>query len=201
MKRLMRIGLAALFLLTGFGAAQAAEALPQVKLTTSMGEIQVELNPVAAPATVANFLAYVKDGYYDGTIFHRVIAGFMIQGGGFTAGMQRKNTRAPIRNEADNGLSNRTGTIAMARTSDPHSASAQFFINVKDNDFLDHRAKTAKGWGYCVFGRVVGGMNVVRAIENVPTTSRSGMRDVPRSPVVIERASVVPAPSAAENKS
>ena len=201
MKGLMSIGLAALFLLTGFGATQAAEVLPRVKLTTSMGEIQVELNPAAAPATVANFLAYVKDGYYDGTIFHRVIAGFMIQGGGFTAGMQRKTTRPPIRNEADNGLSNHTGTIAMARTPDPHSASAQFFINVKDNDFLDHRAKTAKGWGYCVFGRVVGGMNVVRAIENVSTASRSGMRDVPRTPVVIESASVVPTPSTADNKS
>jgi len=201
MKRLMIIGLAALLLLTGFGAALAAEALPRIKLTTSMGDIEVELNPAAAPATVANFLAYVKDGHYDGTIFHRVIAGFMIQGGGFTAGMQRKNTRPPIRNEADNGLSNRTGTIAMARTPDPHSASAQFFINVKDNDFLDHRAKSARGWGYCVFGRVVGGMKVVRAIENVPTTARSGMRDVPRTPVVIDRVLLVPGQTTGEKKS
>ena len=201
MKRWLIIGMTAVFLLTGVVVALAAEPLPRVKLTTSMGDIEVELNPAAAPATVANFLAYVKDGYYDGTIFHRVIAGFMIQGGGFTGDMQRKTTRPSIRNEADNGLSNRTGTIAMARTSDPHSASAQFFINAKDNDFLDHRAKTAKGWGYCVFGRVVGGMNVVRAIEKVPTTSRSGMRDVPRTPVVIQRVLPVTAQNAAKIES
>ncbi|BBO73370.1 peptidyl-prolyl cis-trans isomerase [Desulfosarcina widdelii] len=176
---------------TGIGPSFADETKPQVKLTTSMGDIVLELDRTAAPKTVANFLAYVKDGHYDGTIFHRVIAGFMIQGGGFTADMQRKPTRAPVRNEADNGLTNRTGTIAMARTNDPHSASAQFFINVKDNDFLDHRAKSAKGWGYCVFGRVVDGMNVVRAIENVKTTSRAGMRDVPGTPVVIEKAILI----------
>jgi cyclophilin family peptidyl-prolyl cis-trans isomerase len=184
------IVLVVLFL--SFGSlAFADETRPIVKLTTSMGDIELELDRTAAPKTVANFLAYIKDGHYDGTIFHRVIAGFMIQGGGFTADMQRKPTRAPIRNEADNGLTNRTGTIAMARTNDPHSASAQFFINVKDNDFLDHRAKSSKGWGYCVFGRVVEGMNVVRAIENVKTTSRSGMRDVPRTPVVIKQATLV----------
>jgi cyclophilin family peptidyl-prolyl cis-trans isomerase len=176
---------------TGIGPSFADETKPRVKLTTSVGDIVLELDRTAAPKTVANFLAYIKDGHYDGTIFHRVIAGFMIQGGGFTADMQRKPTRAPIRNEADNGLTNRTGTIAMARTNDPHSASAQFFINVKDNDFLDHRAKSSKGWGYCVFGRVVEGMNVVRAIENVKTTSRSGMRDVPRTPVVIKQATLV----------
>lgn len=183
-----------LFLALGFSGicpSFANETRPRVKLTTRMGDIVLELDRTAAPKTVANFLAYVKDGHYDGTIFHRVIAGFMIQGGGFTADMQRKPTRAPIRNEADNGLTNRTGTIAMARTNDPHSASAQFFINVKDNDFLDHRAKSSKGWGYCVFGRVVGGMNVVRAIENVATTSRAGMRDVPGTPVVIEKAILV----------
>ena len=196
MKSWMIVAVTAVLFLTGLGAALAAEPLPRVKLITNMGDIEVELNPTVAPATVANFLVYVKDGYYDGAIFHRVIAGFMIQGGGFTADMQRKATRKPIRNEADNGLSNRTGTIAMARTRDPHSASAQFFINVKDNDFLDHRAKTAKGWGYCVFGRVVEGMNVVRAIENVPTTARSGMRDVPRTPVVIKKATVVSADNA-----
>jgi len=176
---------------SGIGPSFADESKPRVKLATSMGDIVLELDRTAAPKTVANFLTYVKDGHYEGTIFHRVIAGFMIQGGGFTADMKRKPTRAPIRNEADNGLSNRTGTIAMARTNDPHSASAQFFINVKDNDFLDHRAKSAKGWGYCVFGRVVDGMNVVRAIENVATTSRSGMRDVPKTPVLIQKATLV----------
>jgi peptidyl-prolyl cis-trans isomerase B (cyclophilin B) len=175
----------------GTGLSIAADALPRVKLTTSQGDVVLELNSAAAPKTVDNFLAYVKDGYYDGAIFHRVIAGFMIQGGGFDAEMKRKSPRPPIVNEADNGLPNRTGTIAMARTADPHSASAQFFINVKDNAFLDHRGKTAQGWGYCVFGKVVQGMEVVRTIENVPTTSRSGMRDVPKAPVVIEQATVV----------
>jgi peptidyl-prolyl cis-trans isomerase B (cyclophilin B) len=175
----------------GTGLSVAADALPRVKLTTSQGDVVLELNSAAAPKTVDNFLAYVKDGYYDGAIFHRVIAGFMIQGGGFDAEMKRKSPRPPIVNEADNGLPNRTGTIAMARTADPHSASAQFFINVKDNTFLDHRGKTAQGWGYCVFGKVVQGMEVVRTIENVPTTSRSGMRDVPKAPVVIEQATVV----------
>ena len=177
------------------GPALASEARPQVKLTTSLGDIVLELDREAAPETVDNFLAYVRDGFYDGTIFHRVIAGFMIQGGGFDVDMNRKLTRSPIPNEADNRLPNRTGTIAMARTSDPHSASAQFFINVKDNGFLDHQGKTAKGWGYCVFGKVVSGMNVVRAIEKVPTTSRSRMRDVPETPVVIRQASVAPTES------
>ena len=180
-----------LVLLTCTGLSFAADPLPRVKLTTSQGIIMVELDNTAAPKTVDNFLAYVKDGFYDGVIFHRVIAGFMIQGGGFDADMQRKSPRPPIPNEADNGLSNRTGTIAMARTADPHSASAQFFINVKDNAFLNHRGKTSQGWGYCVFGKVVEGMKVVRAIENVPTTSRSGMRDVPKIPVVIKQATVV----------
>jgi peptidyl-prolyl cis-trans isomerase B (cyclophilin B) len=173
------------------GSALASDPQPQVKLTTSQGDMVLELNRVAAPQTVDNFLAYVNAGFYDGTIFHRVIAGFMIQGGGFDEQMNRKPTRPPIPNEADNRLPNLTGTIAMARTADPHSASAQFFINAKDNDFLDHRGKTAKGWGYCVFGKVVSGMNVVRAIEKVPTTSRSGMRDVPKTPVVIKQASVI----------
>jgi len=173
------------------GSALASDPQPQVKLTTSQGDMVLELNRVAAPQTVDNFLAYVNAGFYDGTIFHRVIAGFMIQGGGFDEQMNRKPTRPPIPNEADNRLPNLTGTIAMARTAAPHSASAQFFINAKDNDFLDHRGKTAKGWGYCVFGKVVSGMNVVRAIEKVPTTSRSGMRDVPKTPVVIKQASVI----------
>jgi peptidyl-prolyl cis-trans isomerase B (cyclophilin B) len=156
-----------------------------------LGDIELELDRQAAPETVANFMAYVKDGFYDGTIFHRVIAGFMIQGGGFDDQMKQKLTRSPIRNEADNGLVNRTGTIAMARTSNPHSATAQFFINVKDNDFLDYQAKSKKGWGYCVFGKVVSGMNVVRSIENVPTTSRAGMRDVPETAVVIKKVTLI----------
>jgi peptidyl-prolyl cis-trans isomerase B (cyclophilin B) len=189
MKRYVLTMLLAMSVFTG--PVLASEARPQVKLATSLGDIVLELDREAAPETVDNFLAYVRDGFYDGTIFHRVIAGFMVQGGGFDADMNRKLTRSPIPNEADNRLPNRTGTIAMARTSDPHSASSQFFINVKDNDFLDHRGKTAKGWGYCVFGKVVSGMNVVRAIEKVPTTSRSRMRDVPETPVVIRQASVV----------
>jgi peptidyl-prolyl cis-trans isomerase B (cyclophilin B) len=183
--------IAVLVFLLGTCLAVAAEPLPRVNLTTSLGDIVVELDSAAAPTTVENFLDYVKGGFYDGAIFHRVIKGFMIQGGGFDADMTRKPPRPPIPNEADNGLSNKIGTIAMARTADPHSASAQFFINVKDNTFLDHRGKTSQGWGYCVFGRVVEGMNVVRAIENVPTTSRSGMQDVPNAPVVIKQATVV----------
>ena len=137
---------------------------------------------------MANFLQYVGDGFYDGTIFHRVIDGFMIQGGGLTADMAQKSTRSPVQNEADNGLSNRTGTIAMARTNDPHSATAQFFINVSDNLFLDHRAKSGDGWGYCVFGKVSSGMDVVNAIKATPTTRRSGMQDVPQDTVTILRA-------------
>lgn len=173
------------------GTSTAADSPPRVKLVTTQGEIVIELDRAAAPKTVDNFLTYVKDGYYDGTIFHRVIPGFMIQGGGFKADMTRTSTRPPIANEADNGLTNRTGTVAMARTSDPHSASAQFFINVKDNDFLNHRSKTPKGWGYCVFGKVIEGMDAVRAIEKVPTTSRMGMGDVPETPVVIEKATIL----------
>ncbi len=180
-----------LVFLMATGLSIAAEPLPQVKLVTSHGDIVVELDSAAAPKTVENFLAYVKDGFYDGAIFHRVIKGFMIQGGGFDADMKRRHPRPPILNEADNGLSNSIGAIAMARTADPHSASAQFFINVKDNAFLDHRGKTSQGWGYCVFGKVVEGMGVVQAIENVPTTSRSGMQDVPKEPVVIKQAMVV----------
>jgi len=189
MRRIVLIALAVLFLTTA--SAPAANAPPRVKMITSKGDILIELDAKAAPKTVENFLAYVQSGLYDGTIFHRVIAGFMIQGGGFDPGMQQKATRPPIPNEADNGLSNRTGTIAMARTPNPHSATAQFFINVKDNVFLDHRGKTLQGWGYCVFGKVVEGMNVVKTIENVPTTTRAGMRDVPKEPVVIKQVTVV----------
>ncbi|HMW50132.1 MAG TPA: peptidylprolyl isomerase, partial [Cellvibrionaceae bacterium] len=132
-----------------------------ITLHTNLGDITIELNPEKAPKTCANFKQYAEDGFYDGTIFHRVINNFMIQGGGLTADMKQKSTRAPIENEADNGLPNDTGTIAMARTSDPHSATAQFFINVKDNDFLNHSAKNSQGWGYCVFGKVTEGMDVV----------------------------------------
>jgi cyclophilin family peptidyl-prolyl cis-trans isomerase len=164
---------------------------PRVRLTTSMGVIELALNADAAPATVDNFLAYVRSGFYNGTIFHRVIKGFMIQGGGLTSELQRKPTRPPIPNEADNGLKNLRGTIAMARTLDPHSATAQFFINVADNRPLDHRDKSPRGWGYCVFGRVIDGMQVVSAIENAATGTMSGFRDVPIKPIVILKAQVI----------
>lgn len=160
----------------------------QVRLETSHGTITLELFENEAPKTVENFIGYVSDGFYDGTIFHRVIDGFMIQGGGFGPGMVEKSTRSTIENEAENGLSNEVGTIAMARTPDPHSASAQFFINVKDNDFLNFRSKSREGWGYCVFGKVIEGMDVVSAIESSSTTSRSGHQDVPQEDVVINRA-------------
>ena len=165
--------------------------MPQVALNTSHGRIVLDLDAVKAPKTTANFLAYVKSGHYNGTIFHRVINNFMIQGGGFDATMAQKPTNAPIENEADNGLKNTNGTIAMARTNDPHSASAQFFINVKDNDFLNHSSKTAQGWGYAVFGKVSEGMDVVNAIKAV-ATGRSGFhQDVPVKAVVIESAEVI----------
>ena len=169
-------------------AAWAGSSNPRVLLETSKGVITLELDLKAAPKSVENFLGYVRDGFYDGTIFHRVIKGFMIQGGGFTEDMQQKSTRAPIDNEANNGLQNKRGTAAMARTMDPHSATAQFFINTVDNTFLDHKGKNPSGWGYCVFGKVVEGMNVVDAIESVSTTSKAGQRDVPATPVTIERA-------------
>jgi peptidyl-prolyl cis-trans isomerase B (cyclophilin B) len=162
-----------------------------VKLHTNHGTITLELDTGRAPQTAANFLKYVEDGHYTNTIFHRVIDGFMIQGGGFAPGMKEKPTRAPVKNEADNKLKNATYTIAMARTSDPHSASAQFFINVADNAFLDHTAPTAQGWGYCVFGRVVAGTDVVDKIRGVKTGSRGMHKDVPLTDVVIERAEEV----------
>jgi peptidyl-prolyl cis-trans isomerase B (cyclophilin B) len=162
-----------------------------IKLTTHLGAITLELDAEKAPKTVANFLDYVKSGHYDGTIFHRVIDGFMIQGGGFLPGMRQKPTNAPIENEAANGLKNLRGTIAMARTQDPHSATAQFFINVADNDFLDFRAPTGNGWGYCVFGRVVEGMDVVDKIKSVRTGSRGFHQDVPLEDIVIEKAEIV----------
>jgi len=162
-----------------------------VKLHTNHGVITIELDEQQAPRTVANFLQYVNDGHYDNTIFHRVIDGFMIQGGGFEPGMKQKPTRAPVKNEADNKLNNAAYTLAMARTSDPHSASAQFFINVADNAFLDHTAPTSHGWGYCVFGRVTEGTDVVDRIKGVTTGRKSGHEDVPLEDVVIEKAEVV----------
>lgn len=162
-----------------------------INLHTSLGAIGIELDHARAPATAANFLQYARDGFYEGTLFHRVIPNFMIQGGGLEQDMNQKATRAPIRNEADNGLKNQVGTVAMARTADPHSATAQFFINLKDNDFLDHRNSTSQGWGYCVFGRVVAGMDVVEAIAKAPTTSRRGHQDVPVESVVITQVEIV----------
>lgn len=171
--------------------AAATDYPPQVMFKTDMGDIVVELNPKAAPKTVKNFMDYVASGYYDGTIFHRVIKGFMIQGGGFTADLQRKKTQAPIENEADNRLPNKRGTIAMARTSAPHSATSQFFINVVDNPALDFRSKTSHGWGYCVFGKVIKGLTVVSQIENTATTTRNSLRDVPEKTIHILKASVI----------
>ena len=162
-----------------------------VKLTTNYGDITLELNAEKAPITVANFLQYVESGFYENVIFHRVIDGFMIQGGGFDLDMKQKPTQAEIKNEADNGLANDKYTIAMARTSVPDSASSQFFINAADNDFLNHTAPTSSGWGYCVFGKVTEGMDVVDKIIKVKTTSKAGHRDVPAEPVVIQKASVV----------
>ena len=165
--------------------------MPYVELETTMGNIVIELNQEKAPYTVANFLEYVKSGHYDGTIFHRVIDGFMIQGGGMDANMKEKSTNAPIQNEADNGLKNEVGTIAMARTSDPHSATAQFFINVKDNSFLNFSGKNPQGWGYTVFGKVIEGMDIVNKIKGVPTGKYGFHADVPTTPVVITHAKVI----------
>ena len=165
--------------------------MPMVKLHTNHGVISIELDDKSAPLTVANFLQYVKDGHYTNTVFHRVIDGFMIQGGGFEPGMKQKSTRAPVKNEADNKVKNAKYTVAMARTSDPHSASAQFFINVADNGFLDHTAPTPQGWGYCVFGKVTGGTDVVDKIKGVKTGNKGMHQDVPQQDVIIEKAEVV----------
>ncbi|MBF7730684.1 peptidylprolyl isomerase [Pseudomonas sp. N040] len=162
-----------------------------IKLHTNFGVITLELFDEQAPQTAANFKQYVKSGHYDGTIFHRVISNFMIQGGGFEPGMKQKPVGTPIKNEASKALSNKTGTIAMARTSDPHSATAQFFINVKDNDFLDHSSPTPQGWGYAVFGRVTEGLEVVEKIKGVATGSRGGHQDVPNDDVIIEKAEII----------
>lgn len=172
-------------------STEDTKANPQVLLKTSFGDITLELYPDKAPKSVANFLRYVNEGFYDGTIFHRVIPTFMVQGGGFTPDLQKKPTHAPIPNEADNGLRNRIGTVAMARTNDPNSATAQFFINVSQNTFLDFREKTARAWGYAVFGRVIKGMKVVNRIRLVKTGFKNGMGDVPINPVVIIKATQI----------
>jgi len=183
--------LAAGALLVAAGALAAAEAPnPQMVLDTSEGVMVIELFPDKAPRSVENIIQYVEDGFYEDTIFHRVIPRFMIQGGGFGQDLVKKPVRAPVANEADNGLKNDRGTIALARTSDPHSATAQFYINLIDNDSLDHRTKTDRGWGYCVFGRVIEGMNVVDRISRARTQTRGPMRDVPALPIVIERATI-----------
>ena len=166
--------------------------MTQVKLTTNHGDIVLELNEEKAPITVANFIEYVKAGHYENTVFHRVIGNFMIQGGGFEPGMKEKKDKRPsIQNEADNGLPNEKYTVAMARTMEPHSASAQFFINVADNSFLNHSGKTAQGWGYAVFGKVVAGQDVVDKIKGVATTSKAGHQDVPKDDVIVEKAEII----------
>lgn len=162
-----------------------------IELNTTFGTITLELDEKNAPITCRNFIHYVESGFYDGTLFHRVIDNFMIQGGGFVAGMKQKPTGSPIENEADNGLTNQAGTIAMARTMDPHSATAQFFINVNDNDFLNHRNKSPQGWGYAVFGKVVSGMDVIDRIRACRTGSAMGHQDVPLDDIVIESARVI----------
>jgi cyclophilin family peptidyl-prolyl cis-trans isomerase len=187
MKRYARL-LTVLLLWTGISIGDAWAETIQVEMKTSLGTISLALDQEKAPETVANFLQYARDGYYDGTIFHRVMKDFMIQGGGFTADMKKKATRAPIKNEAKNGLKNKRGSIAMARTSDPHSATAQFFINHKDNESLDYPGHD--GWGYAVFGKVTSGMEVVDAIASQPTGIKGGMQNVPRKNIVIEKVTV-----------
>jgi cyclophilin family peptidyl-prolyl cis-trans isomerase len=186
---LARLGLGFGFLLLAAGPVWAAN--PVVELSTSLGPIRIELYADKAPKTVANFVEYAKERFYDGTIFHRVIPGFMVQGGGFTPDMEQKNTREPIANEAQNGLKNTIGTIAMARTSNPHSATAQFFINVADNEFLNFTGPTQQGFGYCVFGRVTQGMDVVKQMVAVPTGNRSGHQNVPLKPIVIKSVRII----------
>jgi peptidylprolyl isomerase/peptidyl-prolyl cis-trans isomerase A (cyclophilin A)/peptidyl-prolyl cis-trans isomerase B (cyclophilin B) len=186
---MLRIVLVLLATLLATPAAVAAD--PRVELKTTQGSIVLELDAAKAPQTVANFLQYVKDGHYDGTQFHRVIDGFMIQGGGFDRAFRQKPTRAPIKNEADNGLRNDYGTVAMARTSDPHSATAQFFINVKNNDFLNYTQSTVQGWGYAVFGKVVEGMDIVNRIAKMPTGTVGPYQNVPAEPVMIEWARIL----------
>lgn len=187
MKRVLGTIFAFSIILATSGTAMAA-GKPIVTFKTNMGDFTVQLEPERAPKTVANFLEYVRDGHYDGTIFHRVIAKFMVQGGGFMPNLQKKDTRGPITNEANTGLKNERGTIAMARTADPHSATAQFFVNVIYNKFLDHTAKTQQGWGYTAFGRVIDGMNIVGRMARVKTGTKGPYSDVPNDPIIIEKA-------------
>lgn len=191
MRYLLILGMITFAMVSTACGAEEDSANPQVMLETSKGKIVIELFPDKAPATVKNFLDYVTSGFYDGTIFHRVILGFMIQGGGFTESMEQKETKSPIRNEADNGLKNRRGTIAMARLPDPHSATSQFFINTVNNDPLDHKGRSQQRFGYAVFGEVIEGMEVVDAISNVRTGIRTRMADVPLEPILIQKASLV----------
>ncbi len=189
MKMFMQMALALMLMLGTVHMAHAASTA--VLLQTSMGDVVVRLDAAKAPETVKNFLNYVRSGHYDGTIFHRVMKGFMVQGGGMTPDMKTKATQAPIKNEAANGLDNDVYTIAMARTSDPHSATAQFFINTAKNDFLNYKAPSGQGWGYTVFGKVIKGQDVVRRIENVAVGTRGMHENVPREVVTIEKASVI----------
>ncbi|MCX7107565.1 MAG: peptidylprolyl isomerase [Methylococcales bacterium] len=168
-----------------------SETQTKVKLTTTLGEIIIQLNTEKAPLSSANFLTYVNEGFYNGTIFHRVIPDFMAQGGGFDTSFNQKAVHAPIKNEANNGLTNTRGTLAMARTNDPNSATAQFFINYKDNTFLNHTSQTSSGWGYAVFGEVIEGIDIVDAMAKQPTSNRGGHQDVPKTDIVIEKAEVV----------
>ncbi len=190
-KKIFAFALSAVFLLTSSQSFAAAAASPAVQFDTNMGSIVLRLDAAKAPVTVENFINYVKSGHYDGTVFHRVIKDFMIQGGGMTADLKEKPTQKPIKNEASNGLSNDEYTVAMARTSDPNSATAQFFINVKNNNFLNYSAPTAQGYGYAVFGKVIKGQDVVDKIKGVATGNRGMYEDVPKQPVVIEKAFVI----------
>ena len=192
MKQLVKIAVSLLSIGLSVSVAVADANFPQVLVKTNMGDIVLELDKQKAPASVANFLNYVNEGFYNGTVFHRVIDGFMIQDGGFSQDLAKKNTHAPIKNEANNGLKNLKGTIAMARTNDPHSATAQFFINVVNNGFLDYKSATSRGWGYAVFGKVVQGMDVIDKIRKVPTGPGGPFpSDVPKSTVIMESVSVV----------
>jgi len=192
MKQLVKLAVSLLTLSLSFTVAVADDNFPQVLVKTNMGDLVIELDKQKAPASVANFLGYVNEGFYNGTVFHRVIDGFMIQGGGFNQDLSKKNTRAPIKNEANNGLKNLKGTIAMARTNDPHSATAQFFINVVNNGFLDYKSATARGWGYAVFGKIVQGQDVVEKIRKVATGPGGQFpRDVPKSAVIMESVTVI----------
>lgn len=175
---------------TGCTQSKNPSKNPRVVFETSAGDFTLELYPDKAPETVKNFLTYVEENFYQGTIFHRVIPDFVVQGGGFDAKMKKKETHPPVKNEADNGLRNTLGTVAMARTNDPNSASSQFFINLKDNDFLDHRDKSANGWGYCVFGKVIEGMDVVTKMGEVKTATVGPFRDVPKTPITVEKVSL-----------